>query len=177
MVESTRPTIGILPRLCIAVALAIVFDHVSAQARPITQPSWSELTQSEQQILMPLAGEWNSLEAWRRKKWLDIAHRFPRLREEEKARIVGQMHSWTRLSPEQRAAARAKYNNVRKASPQERDALKALWSEYQALPAEQRQQLNEAAVNKPGARPKAPRPPATVKSGTVPVAGTIIPRY
>lgn len=73
------------------------------------------------------------MEAWRRKKWLDIAKRYPGLMPKEQARLQGQMKAWAGLTPEQRQAAREKYRNVQKATPAQKEALKQMWSEYQTL--------------------------------------------
>lgn len=72
------------------------------------------------------------MEAWRRKKWLDIAKRYPGMTSDEQARLQGQMKAWAGLTPEQRQAAREKYRNVQKATPVQKEALKQMWSEYQA---------------------------------------------
>jgi len=39
-------------------------------------PTWAELSPSDRQILLPLQGEWNQLDAQRRQKWLGIAQAF-----------------------------------------------------------------------------------------------------
>lgn len=108
-------------------------------------PNWVELPPKQQQILFPLAGEWDQLESWRRKKWLDIAERYPSMTADEQARIQRRMKDWVKLSPEERKAARETFKNVQQATPEQRDALKRMWSEYQTLPAEEKQRLKQSA--------------------------------
>ena len=39
------------------------------------QPSWEELKPQQKEALAPLAQEWNSMDAAKKKKWLGIAKR------------------------------------------------------------------------------------------------------
>lgn len=119
----------------------------------VLPPKWDELPGDKQQILAPLAGEWDQLEAWRRKKWLDVAERYPRMGKEEQERIQRRMKAWVALTPEERRAAREKYRNVRQASPEQREALKNLWKEYQALPDDEKRRLEESAVKSSTRKP------------------------
>lgn len=104
---------------------------VEPPVQPVIQPHWAELSVHEKQILAPLSKDWNGMEAWRRKKWLDIANRYPGLTPDERIRLQGQMKAWAGLTPEQRQEAREKYRNVQKATPVQKEALKQMWSEYQ----------------------------------------------
>lgn len=109
----------------------------------IIQPGWSDLPASQKQILAPLAEDWDQLEDWRRKKWLDIAQRYPTMGATEQARVQRRMREWVKLSPEERKAARELFKNVQKATPEQREALKQMWSEYQALPEEEKKRIKE----------------------------------
>lgn len=152
----------------VAVALGLaVFSPVQAVVPPLKQPAWTDLSAEQKQILAPLAGEWNKLESFRQKKWLDIARRYPTMSAEEQARIQRRMQDWVKLSPEERKAAREKYKNLKKAPPEHKEAVKQKWEEYKLLPEEEKQRLkNEAARNKgkpqtkSGAAMKASAPPA-----------------
>jgi hypothetical protein len=46
-----------------------------AAAQPKKPPSWAELKPEQQQILAPLASDWDKLEPARKRKWLGIAKR------------------------------------------------------------------------------------------------------
>jgi hypothetical protein len=93
------------------------------------------------------------LESWRRKKWLEIADRYPRLGAEEQTRIQERMRAWATLTPEQRKAAREKYKNLQKASPEQREALMKKWLKYDALPDEEKKRFSETAARKPVVNP------------------------
>ena len=128
----------------------------------IGQPAWAELPAQKQQILAPLAGEWNGLEAWRKKKWLEIADRYPGMTPEEQAGVQQRMKGWVKLTPEERKAAREKYKNIQQASPEQREAIKKMWSEYETLPAEEKDRLKQSAASKASSKaaPEATGKPA-----------------
>ena len=130
----------------------------------LKQPTWLELTAEQKQILAPLAGEWDGLEAWRRKKWIGIAQRYPAMNSEEQARIQRRMIDWVKLSPDERKAAREKYKHLQKAPPEDKEAIKQKWQEYKQLPEDERQRLKEeAAKAKPLPKPgRAAAPAAAV---------------
>lgn len=116
----------------------------------ILTPDWAELPMDTQQILAPLGPEWNQLEPTSRRKWLQVADRYPKMGKDEQVRVQRRMRDWARLKPEQRKAAREKYRNVRQASPEQREALKRLWSEYEALPDAEKDRYKKPAG---GAKP------------------------
>jgi hypothetical protein len=39
-------------------------------------PTWAELSPADQQVLAPLAPDWDKLEVQRKQKWLSIAKRY-----------------------------------------------------------------------------------------------------
>ncbi|MBI5786523.1 MAG: DUF3106 domain-containing protein [Rhodocyclales bacterium] len=98
-----------------------------------------------QQVLAPLGPEWNQIEPASRRKWLQLAERYPKMGKQEQARVQRRMRDWARLTPEQRKTAREKYRNVRQASPDQREALKKMWSEYQSLPEEEKKRYKQPA--------------------------------
>lgn len=133
----------------IALGLALL-SPIQAAVPQLTQPAWKELSAGRQQILAPLAGEWDRLEPWRRKKWLGIADRYPSMTEEEQARVQRRMKDWVKLTPEERRVAREKYKDLKKAPPEHREAIKQQWQEYKALPEEEKQRLKaQAGPRKP----------------------------
>ncbi|MDP2792941.1 MAG: DUF3106 domain-containing protein [Sulfurisoma sp.] len=126
------------------------------------QPSWGELTPQQKQILAPLAGEWDKLEAWRRKKWVGIAQRYPAMKPEEQARIQRRMKDWVKLTPEQRTAVREQYRDVRKATPEQKEVLKQKWQEYKELPEDEKTRLKAQAATKPVPKSVAGKPLAPI---------------
>lgn len=109
-------------------------------------PAWAELSAVQQHILAPLQQEWDSLEADRKKAWLGIAKRYPKMTPEGQARVQKRMHAWAKLTPEQRQLARERYRALRKAPPEQRQALRKKWDEYMALSPEQRRTLAPPAT-------------------------------
>lgn len=171
-------------RFVAAVVLAGAMAPALAVVPDIVPPNWAELSPQNQQILTPLAGEWNQLESWRKKKWLEIADRYPRMAVEEQQRIQRRMKAWVKLTPEERKAAREKYKNVQQASPEQREALKKMWSEYQTLPDAEKERLKQSAsrsstgkaLPKPGSGQPVEKPAASAPVGAISEpAGTAVP--
>jgi len=71
--------------LALALWLSISISALAA-APPKKPPTWAELTQVQQQVLAPLAPEWNKLDDQRKRKWLGIAKRYPKMSPEEQAK-------------------------------------------------------------------------------------------
>lgn len=155
------------------IACLAYLPNAEAVVPPLKQPTWLELSQEQQRILTPLAGEWDQLESWRRKKWLGIAARYSSMSEEEQARVQRRMVDWVKLSPSERRAVRDKYLNLQKAPPEHKEVLRQKWDEYKQLPDEEKQRLKaEAAQSKVQAKTAKSRPPVTVLSKPPVVAQT-----
>jgi Protein of unknown function (DUF3106) len=123
---------------------APVKTHSAATAS--TTPLWSDLTPAQQQALMPLSGEWDKMDAPRKKKWLALSSKFSSLKPEEQTRLQDRMREWAKLTPEQRRVARESYSRAKKLKPGEKTAE---WQQYQQLPEEQKKKLaDEAAAKK-----------------------------
>src|SRR5437016_4917526 len=98
-----------MAKALIAIALALLcvtFAHASPAKK---QPNWNELNADQQQILAPLQNDWDQLEPVRKRKWLGIAKRYPKMKPEEQQRVQKRMQTWARLTPEQRRAARERH--------------------------------------------------------------------
>jgi hypothetical protein len=120
------------------------------------QPDWSQLTSEQQQVLAPLASEWNTFDERRRKKWLLLAKRYPKMKPDEQQRIQTQMKDWAKLTPAQRAIARENYKKLAKQPPEKREVVKQKWHEYQ----QQKQDPSKSAPSSP-AESGADKAPAT----------------
>lgn len=123
--------------------------HAFAQA-PATaiigtppQPGWSLLSTQQKIILAPLANDWDSMENIRRKKWLGIAERFPKMTPDEQAKVQKRMQEWAALTPAQRAKARDSYKEFNQLSPEKKQALKQKWETYSNLSSEEKQQVKQ----------------------------------
>ncbi|OGA40865.1 MAG: hypothetical protein A3G28_01800 [Betaproteobacteria bacterium RIFCSPLOWO2_12_FULL_68_19] len=93
---------------------------------------WAQLTAEQQQVLAPLKVDWENLPPERRRKWIGIANRYPRMAQHEQERVQRRMQLWANLSPEQRERARANYRRMAKASAEKRRRLRQQWAEYLA---------------------------------------------
>ena len=123
-----------LTRAAVAVVL-LVFAAAGAIAAPKEKgPAWASLTADQQQVLAPLAGEWNKLSLPHKTKWLGITKRYPVMKPEEQKRVQDRMQKWAKLTPEQRRQAREQYRSIGKAAPDRHEELRRYWAQYQALP-------------------------------------------
>lgn len=114
---------------------------------------WLALTPPQRTVLAPLAEDWNQLSADSRRKWLEIATRFPSLPPEQQLRLRERMVEWARMTPAQRSLARINFQQTKLLPAQDRQAQ---WEAYQALPPEKREAL--AARARPEAASAPPRP-------------------
>ena len=116
--------------LCIALSSAAASAATAAEKK---QPDWSQLTPEQQQILAPLASDWNKFDNKRRKKWLLTAKRYPKMKPEQQQRLQTQMRDWAELTPEQRRIARENFKKLAKQPPEKREVVKQKWRERQTL--------------------------------------------
>jgi|SRR3954447_3219873 hypothetical protein len=105
----------------------VVSAHASAER---AQPSWEQLNGQQKEVLAPLAQEWNSMDATKRKKWLGVAKRYPGMTPEDQHRTQLQMRDWYSLTPEQREIVREKYKTIKKLPPDKRQVIKQKWRDY-----------------------------------------------
>jgi hypothetical protein len=110
-------------------------------AKKNVRPAWAELTAAQQQILAPLKNDWDALQVERRQKWIQIAKRYPKMKQLEQERVQRRMQLWANLSPEQRRQARENYKRLAKSPRPEKKSLREQWAEYQALPPHERESL------------------------------------
>ncbi len=104
-------------------------------------PAWAELNGEQQAVLEPLKDTWDDLDTDRKRKWLGIAKRYPKLKPEAQARVQKRMQLWANLSPEQRRQARENYRAIAKVPPEKRKTLREQWAAYQALTPGERERL------------------------------------
>lgn len=133
---------------------------------PAMAPDWQGLSRAHKQLLAPLEPEWNSLDASRKGKWLELAARYPGLPADEQARVQQRLSSWAKLSPAQRQQARLGFQVAQQLKADERQAK---WEAYQALPAERRQELADKAAKKTRPTPGRTKPGKTSAANLVPV--------
>lgn len=137
--------------LALGVAAIMLSSPVlAAGAVPVaaaaTGPAWAELTPAERDALKPLQRDWNNIDAPRKRKWLEIAGRFPRLDPAEQQRIQARMADWAKLTPTQRGQARLNFQEAKQQTG--REERQARWQAYQALPENERKELAARAAAK-----------------------------
>lgn len=129
-----KAVLGIVLALLLVLPLSVVSADRST-------PTWQQLTAEQQRILAPIQGEWESLDTPRKRKWLGIAQRYPKMGADEQQRLQRRMKEWVSLTPEQRRAARDKYREFEQLAPEDRQAMRDKWEKYK-----QEQAAKEAAA-------------------------------
>lgn len=99
---------------------------------------WKALSPVQRTALAPLERDWASLDAAQKLKWIELVQRFPKMPEDERARIQGRMAEWARMTPTERGKARLLFLQARRAEPDNRGAR---WEDYQALPSDRKEEL------------------------------------
>lgn len=123
----------------------------------VSGAAWASLTPAQQSSLAPLKKDWQTIDAPRKQKWLEIAARMPSMPPEERQRVQARMTEWARMTPDERGLARLQFQEARQISPQERQSR---WDAYLALPVEERRALANSARTVPQASRASVRGPA-----------------
>jgi len=148
--------------IALIVSLCVAFPAAAAQERRTPSkkepPAWSELAPEQQKILAPLSNEWNALDATRRKQWIGVATRYPKMTPKGQERVQKRMVEWASLTPEQRRAARERYQQIRRLPTEKRRQIYRQWRAYQ-----------RAVASQPGLSPSdAPAPPQPSTAPAIP---------
>lgn len=122
-------------------AMAAADMHPSTSGAA-TGSSWQALTPVQRQALSPLGAQWAQLDDTSRQKWIKVASRFDALSPQERQRLQERMKQWAALPPSERGEARLRFQQSRQLPSDERQQK---WAAYQALSAEDRQDLNRQA--------------------------------
>ncbi|MGS0895497.1 DUF3106 domain-containing protein [Burkholderia stagnalis] len=118
--------------------------------------SWARLTPAQHTALAPFADQWDGFSDARKRKWLKIAARFPKMTPDVQKRLQERMTEWARMTPEQRRVARENYQSAKELSAQARERA---WKAYQQLPDDQKARLAAAERRR---RPSVVSAPPTV---------------
>lgn len=154
-----RRVVWKLIRLLLMAGLLVGSGVVHAALPRFEQPEWHALTPQQREILAPLEKEWGEMDAFRRKKWIGIAQRYPSMSPTEQESLKRNMREWARLAPEERRIAREKYKSLLRIAPEEREAVKQKWEEYSALSEQEKIRLRSKVSNQP--KVKTPKKPPT----------------
>ncbi|ACR29687.1 DUF3106 domain-containing protein [Burkholderia glumae] len=103
--------------------------------------SWARLTPPQRVALAPFEHLWDGFSEARRRKWLKIAARFPKMSADEQKRLHERMTQWAEMTPEQRRVARENYQVSKDLTAQARERA---WKDYQKLSPEQKARLAAA---------------------------------
>lgn len=107
---------------------------------------WAELTSQQQQVLTPLASEWDTLRPWQREKMLDIAKDYPKMDAKKQQRVQKRLNSWSRMTPYERENARKRFQKFHSLSPEKQQALRNKWAEHRKLPEHEREKLRKESA-------------------------------
>lgn len=110
-----------------------------------SSPEWHELNANQKKVLMPLAPHWSAMDEPSRAKWVNVADRFDKLTPADKQRVQDRMTQWAKLPAQERGEARLRFQQSRQLTADQRQQK---WAAYQALSAEDRQDLAHQARRK-----------------------------
>jgi hypothetical protein len=163
-----------------APAVAATASKATAPKKTANGPSWQALTTAQQLALVPLAGEWDSMDSLRKEKWIAIGNRYARMSPAEQNRIQTRMRDWIKLTPEQRRSVRQSYASTKK---WDADQKSAQWQQYLQLSDEQKEQLAKQKLSQipvtaisranPKPKPLLPIAPEAARTGASAGAGAV----
>ncbi len=127
--------------------LAAVLFFVVNLALPTSAfaQKWQDLKPDEQKVLSVLQPEWNALSDVRKRKWREIADKYPKMTPDQQKKLQDRMVGWVKLSPDERRKAREQYKELKQLPPEKRAAVPQKWDEYRNLPPEKREELRKNA--------------------------------
>ena len=133
---------------------------------PITAPKWTDLLETERQVLQPLAPVWDDMSTTRRRKWRSIVKNYAQLSPADQAKIRERMGEWALLSTKERQLARLNFAKSKNVNPQE---LASNWETYQSLSEADRKALSDRTPPVPAGAAIAPKPIPKEKLATIAV--------
>jgi len=141
---------GLVAAALVAPALLLVAPAMGQAPAPASGPGWNQLTAAQRDALAPLAGQWSTIPPESKRKWLEIADKYPRLSPDGQSRMQARMADYARLTPEQRRTAR---ENFQRAYELPRDKRESAVQQYQSLPDDRKKELTERSQRRDVARP------------------------
>lgn len=120
------------------------------------QPAWKDLDSEQKRILAPLLSDWDQMENFRRKKWLGIAERYPKMKPEAQRRVDGRMQQWASMTPEQRAKIRSDYKAFSQLPPEKKAVIHKKWRDYSSFSEEEKARLKRGESATPVVKTDAP---------------------
>ena len=136
-------------------------------AKTLDKPLWRELTRAQQAALKPLQPEWNAMDGMRKRRWLEMSHRFASMTPAEQQRVHERMRQWMRLTPAERNLARENYTRTRKLAAGQK---KATWESYKQLSEEEKRRLARSGTTQ--STPALPHSPVIATPTSCPPGAT-----
>jgi len=127
----------------ISKGLVLLFISFGAISMAHAQ-TWGQLPDTQKEILAPLETDWSSITKDQKKKWVEVANRYPNMTDAEKNTLQSRMSEWANMSSEQRRAARDNYLRSLKFSPEKKAEA---WHAYQQLSDEDKKRLAEKKLS------------------------------
>jgi hypothetical protein len=94
---------------------------------------WAQLNVEQQQVLKPLAAEWDTLRPWQRARMLDIARDYPKMSTGKQSLVQKRLSNWSRMTPYERETARQRHQQFQSLPADKKSELRKKWTEYQQL--------------------------------------------
>jgi hypothetical protein len=157
--------------LALIVCLLAVLCAVPAPARaagPVAEagPRWDTVTPDLQQILAPVARDWEHMPAYQRQRLLNAARQYPKLNPVEQARFQARLPDWAKLPHDTRNEARDTFRKFHSLPTDKREALKQRWHKAVEVPPESARGTTAESGTAAGAGPAAKPSSATAVAGT-----------
>jgi hypothetical protein len=168
-----EPTQASIPRATAEPPPAFQAPPLRPSLLPLAQPLWSALTRTQQSVLQPFEGQWNSWPTTEKRRWLALADRLPRMDADNQARARTRIAEWAALTPEQQRIALRNYRLAKQLPPDER---KARWERYSEMTPEQQQVLRASGWTSNTAARHAGARTGLAKEAAQPLAPAYPPR-
>jgi hypothetical protein len=124
---------------------ALLLGSAMAQVPVLAGKAWNSLSRPQQQVLEPLASQWQQMDAASRDTWAALAARYPQLGPVEQQRLQERMAAWAALTPLERQRVHQGFVAAQRHAANERQQK---WEQYQALPTEAKQLLQERGARR-----------------------------
>ncbi|MBU9320541.1 DUF3106 domain-containing protein [Burkholderia gladioli] len=122
-------------------AVSLSLPNAFPTLAPASPLSWARLSAQQHEALAPFERQWDGFSDARKRKWLRIAARFPKMSPEEQKRLHERMTQWANMTAEERRVARENYQASQDLPAQARERA---WKDYQKLSPEQKAKLAAA---------------------------------
>ncbi|OHX12462.1 DUF3106 domain-containing protein [Chromobacterium sphagni] len=119
---------------CALLSLSSLLVPQSSHASPPADPLWDQLNSEQQQVLSPLAAEWNRYAPDKKRNLLAIVPRFIGLPPQQQQRVRQKLKTWSELSQPQRDQIRANWKKLQQLPPEQRELVMRRLRERSAIP-------------------------------------------